>query len=486
MDFESLRRTTMSGSDMDLKQLKAEQLDAYLTALTPKAAEFLIREVERDRLMGGDAFPHELVLAKAREVIRKANMDCVRLASPQRVFCRPFEGLLVNRTTEHKQTGRIARSSSDAVWNWLFKDIAADALPQLSIQLAQAALSEDDKKIQELSVRLYNICHERLSAQLDPIEPDTKAYGRIAAQLGGDRVLKDAYEIRQCMKCAPALLEHLARTPASVHDLQVPDVELYGRWFAEFEAKHRDDVHLLLVNLLSRCPRAPDMFKILLHIVGSGEAEVAYRHPAGAVVEVMLHDMELAADQARENIILSTDLGIIKVHLSEFYASASALCDAFELDLKGAWGHRLVAMRSSLSAAIRERISAAPRLIKAALYQRPSRREQQSATPALPDPQKIEEAEFAVNLLMELRSFLGQLTLNADFSRVRSEVEQFLEVIAERLLRDIQDGSDEARAFASEAYAAAGRLMHAVFGREASDLYMRRARAAMQHAAAVA
>ena len=209
MVSECLRRAMNVVSEMDLNQLKAEQLDAYLAALTPKAAAFLIREVERDRLKGGNAFPHDLVLGKAREVIRNAHKECVRLASPQRVFCQPFEGLLVDRTTEHKQTGRIARSSCDAVWSWLSKDIASDVLPQLSAQMAHAALSEDDEQIQELSNRLYKICHERLSAALDSIEPDTKAYGRIAAQLGGcarhtGRVRNSRmHEMRFCAPCAP-------------------------------------------------------------------------------------------------------------------------------------------------------------------------------------------------------------------------------------------------------------------------------------------
>jgi hypothetical protein len=468
---------------MDLNQLKSEQLDAYLASLTPKAAEFLIREVERDRLKGGNAFPHDLVLRKAREVVKKANQDCARFASPQRVFCHPFEGLLVDRTTEQKQLGRITRSSSDAIWKWLLTEIASDALPQLAARITDAALSTNDAQIQDLSRQLYGLCHERLSAILDTVEPETKAYGRIAAQLGGQNAVRDAYEIRDCMKCAPALLAHLARAPATIRDLQDDDVELYARWYSEFEAQHRNDARLLLVSLHARCPRPVDMLKILVCIVGSNEAEIAHRHIAGNVVEIMLHDMEIAAQTARENIVASTDLGIIKAHLSEFHASASAICDALELDLRGAWGNRLVAMRSTLSATLRERISAAPRLIKAALFQKIGKRAAHTPAASGPDPQRIKDAEFAVNLLVELRAFLGQLTLNADYSRVKSEVEQFLEVIAERLLRDIQDGADDVRAFAEEGYPSAGRLLEALFGKEASELYLRRARAAMQHAA---
>ena len=98
---------------MRLSQLKADQLDAYLTGLTPKAAETLMREVERDRLRGGNGFPHEFVLEKARAVLQKNDASCDRIGSPRRVFCQPFEDLLVDRVAEEKQRGRIARSSAE-------------------------------------------------------------------------------------------------------------------------------------------------------------------------------------------------------------------------------------------------------------------------------------------------------------------------------------------------------------------------------------
>lgn len=471
---------------MNLNQLKSEQLEAYLAALTPKAAEFLIREVERDRLKGGNAFPHELVLGKAREIIRKAEVSCARLSSAQRMFCKPFEGLLVDRTTELKSPGRITRSASQAVWKWLLTDIASDALPQLSVQLTEAALLEDAPKIQSLSGRLYKLCHERLDAALGSLEPDTKAYGRIAAHLGGEQILQDALEICHCLKRGAELLAHLDRAPMTVSDLSDEDVELYAQWYAEFESKCPGEAYFLLLSLMSRCPRAQDILNVVIQVVGSNDAEVIRRHSTGAAVEAMLHDIEVSAQRAREDIVACKGLTFIRAHLAQFHAHASALCDALELDLKGAWGHRLVAVRSELSATIGERIAAAPRLIKAALIRKSGRRELQSTALTAPDPQKIEDAEFAVNLLIELRAFLGQLTLNAVYSRVKSEVEQFLEVIAERLLRDINDGPDDARTFALEGYLSAGRLMQTVFGKEAAELYLRRGRAASQHAAMTA
>ena len=345
---------------MNLNQLKSEQLEAYLAALTPKAAEFLIREVERDRLKGGNAFPHELVLEKAREIVRKAEVSCTRLSSAQRMFCKPFEGLLVDRTTELKSPGRISRSAIQLVWKWLLTEIASDVLPRLSIQLTEAALLEDAPKIQILSGRLYKLCHERLSAVLGALEPDTKAYGRVAAQLGGERILQDAFEICHCLKRGAELLAHLDRAPMTVSDLNDEDLELYTHWYSEFETKWPTEAHFLLLSLMARCPRPKDILNLIIQIVGSNDAEVVRRHSTGAVVEAMLHDIEVSAERAREDIVASKGLTFIRAHLAQFHTHASALCDVLELDLKGAWGHRLVAVRSELSATIRGRISAAP------------------------------------------------------------------------------------------------------------------------------
>ena len=93
------------------------------------------------------------------------------------------------------------------------------------------------------------------------------------------------------------------------------------------------------------------------------------------------------------------------------------------------------------------------------------------------------EAEFAVQLLMTVRPYLSQLTINADYSRIKAQVEQFVEVISERLLQDIREGTAEERNFAEASLTAAGQLVSIVFGQDEGELYLRRGRAAMKPAA---
>ena len=81
---------------MELSQLKSEQLEAYLDSLTPKGAEFLVRQVERDRLKGGSNFPHEVILAKARAVLQRSNAAVSGLPDAEEWFCKPFQDLLTD------------------------------------------------------------------------------------------------------------------------------------------------------------------------------------------------------------------------------------------------------------------------------------------------------------------------------------------------------------------------------------------------------
>ena len=472
---------------MELSQLKSEQLEAYLDSLTPKGAEFLVRQVERDRLKGGSNFPHEVILAKARAVLQRSKSKVSGLPDAEEWFCRPFQDLLTDDACEKKQKGRILRQSVNPVWSWLVHELAIDAIPPVIEQLGEAVLDEDTALENELCAQLYDICADRLRTALEGIRSNSKPYYRLAGHLGGERILEDAREIGDCMACARPLLAFRARTPSSITELQAEDVELYVHLYREFEGQFQNNGYMPAMTLYERFARPSDFLSIVRAVAGSEEARLVQSHPIAVVCEVILHDMEIARNEARDRILSQDELLSIEASLAEFRSLASALDDNFEIDPKDAWGTRLISLRTSLSAVIRDQISAAPRLVKAALFRKRvkdggSVRAVTDGSHALPDESKIAEAEFAVQLLMAVRPYLSQLTINADYSRIKVQVEQFVEVISERLLQDIREGTAEERTFAEASVTAAGQLVSIVFGREEGELYLRRGRAAMKPA----
>lgn len=94
-------------------------LKGFLGQLPNQVVSRLAKAVEVDRLIGGTALPHDEILRAMRPQLRGTGSPTRRVPTPQRLFCRPFEDLLVSGERKAKQKGRIARSSVDAVWNWL-------------------------------------------------------------------------------------------------------------------------------------------------------------------------------------------------------------------------------------------------------------------------------------------------------------------------------------------------------------------------------
>ena len=94
-------------------------LKGFLGQLPDDVASRLAKAVEVDRLIGGAALPHDDILKALRPQLRGTATGAHRVPTPQRLFCRPFEDLLVSGERKAKQKGRIARSSVDVVWKWL-------------------------------------------------------------------------------------------------------------------------------------------------------------------------------------------------------------------------------------------------------------------------------------------------------------------------------------------------------------------------------
>src|ERR1700743_2602106 len=111
---------------------KAKQLSALLGTLPVPVAARLAKAIEVDRLSGGTALPHELILDAVRPSLRRTQPND-RTPTPLRLFCRPFEDLLTLQPRTEKTKGRIARSSIAPVWNWVSQTLVPDAASAFAI-----------------------------------------------------------------------------------------------------------------------------------------------------------------------------------------------------------------------------------------------------------------------------------------------------------------------------------------------------------------
>ncbi len=467
---------------MNLSQLKTDQLEAYLASLTPKAAAFLVREVERDRLRGGNAFPHDFILAHARRLLQSADEDIWRPATPLRVFCLPFEDLLCDHSTETKQQGRIRRASIDPIWKWLKYSVAAEVVGRLETEYDSCAADIDDNTIAERNVQTYRQLSVAISSALEGIEPATKPYFKLANQLGGDVVLEDAREMAACFAVAPVLLNLRARLPLQVREILPDDLPLYADICKNLAANSPDQGYLLGLTIYRRVTHVSDAIRVVREIVGSDRADIIQSHPMGVVGAVVLHDLETAGNLAANAIRSRHSHNEVIVHLSSFNTLSSGMSDALDIERTSEWGRRVADTRTKLSEVIKEEIAAIPRIVKAALY--PKRGSgsgtRQDAFSVPPDAVDVAEAAFLVQLLVDLRLYLDQLAINAVYTGIKAEVEQYVEAIGERLLRELSNDAKSSARNVFKYLEAAGSMVTMLFGAETSSLLIRRGRSAMK------
>lgn len=469
-------------SSVHAAALRSDQLENYLLSLTPAAARFLIREVELDRLRGGNAFEHELILKHARRAIQHQGSHFDRVGTPLRLLCEPFADMLVDNTTAKKQVGRISRSSILPMWRWLTEDVAPDVFHDLDQQISKALLDEDHDRVTTLTGALHTAAAESIRTALAGIQPDTRAYFQVASVLGSPRIVEDVLDMAEYLERAPLLMRIRSRLPAHLESLTRDEVTRAVSLHNRLASTAPDDAYLLPLVLTSRLRRPSEILRIITVIARSEFDSDIRATPLAVVCECLLHDMEVAALGALEAINSRAPVEIIRSFLAHFFEIAEGFVGLVDVDMKGPWGQRIVSIRSALSSNIRIALDAAPRLIKSALYGRRRRPLGSHGVPTVrrPDPRAVEEAAYVVRLMLVVRPFLSQIPINAEFASLQSTVISFIESVGEITIEDIRHGRGEARAAAEEYLAAIADINELVFGRENADLLRRRARAAVQ------
>lgn len=461
--------------------MKAEELESYLSSLTPAAARFLIREVELDRLKGGNTFAHDIVLKYARKAIFHEGEKFDRIGSPLRVFCDPFEELLVDNSTEEKQPGRISRSSLPAIWKWLGSELVPSEVEHLGDGLRAAIVEKNSEKALATSLEIHRVCASAIDEALRNLVPGDRDYLRLAGHLGGQRVVEDAADIARILSEPKLVMQVRKRLPKHLEKIGPGEEAALAKFYQEVAARAPGHAHVVLLSAAARMRRRSDVLKVVTRIVGSDEDAVIKSSDLAIVCECLLHDMEVAAHGALQAIASRAPIELVDRFLSHYFEIADGFVGTIDVDMKGPWGWRIIAIRNALASAIRTEISGAPRLAKTALYRRGRRVGGDGFVPIVwPDPHAVSDAKFVIQLLLAVRPYLSQVPINADYASIKSTLSTFIESIGEITIEDVRRSEGEELECADAYMKNVCEFTELFFGLEVAELLRRRARAALQ------
>src|SRR5258707_7529735 len=206
-----------------------ERLRQFLRELSPGARSLLIGELERAVLRGEEVTGADLVLQELRRIVREQRERVPRIEDSARLLFKPLEPFLVDDRGDHKHPGRVARSSLDALWNWVQRDLLPNDASALAEQVGEAMLSGDQAKTE----RLARVFQDRVAAAIDAnftaSEEDGKARRRILRQIGTPRAGEELAALKCALKGRDVLASLSAPLPLPIGNLaQSPPHESKG------------------------------------------------------------------------------------------------------------------------------------------------------------------------------------------------------------------------------------------------------------------
>lgn len=231
--------------------------------------------IERSRAVVLSAGMANAALGTLRPRLAKTRPP--RYLTLQRIFCHPFEDLLVMPEGGEKQFGRIGRPSLAPAWDFVVKRLDQAAVKQLEASLRKEAAPEigatADPRIAKLGETLWSIGAKTLRQELSKAETDAAHRAALVAELGSEAVLADLADMAAMLELADPL-EKLREelSPKPVGKLLDEQVEAIKESYAGVAASGAGLPGYIVAFVIARLSNA---FQALPIFDGLGE------HPTG-------------------------------------------------------------------------------------------------------------------------------------------------------------------------------------------------------------
>jgi hypothetical protein len=451
-------------------------LKGFLGQLPDDVASRLAKAVEVDRLIGGAALPHDEILKALRPQLRGAASSTRRVPTPQRLFCRPFEDLLVSGERKAKQKGRIARSSVDVVWKWLASTLMPARQNRLTTSLGEAIVAGNDELIDRDLAALWAEASAALKAAL----ADEGRKSLAAETLGGQAVAEDAAEMALVLAQAQTVIQIRTRLPKPVVQLTQDDIWFLCDMIDRLAVSTPDFAPYVALVVLGRLERPWEVLRLLTAITRNATDIVISGTDMDIVGELLFSDLDAYAATISSARPVNFDPDVVLTSLAGFTELSSGMVKELGIRRDGKWGQRLAKDRAAVAQIMENLLQRARKEILAALPPHKgfafARRHRNLDLSKPTDPDRVAKALRYAQLIAHSRPFAVAGAFSARLMKVTEETTLALRTYAEDILTELRASTPEARQRAEEHLAVMLSLCELVLGEGETEFLRRRAR----------
>ncbi len=455
-----------------------KMLRSFLGRLPLATAQQLARAVEMDALNDGSHLPRDLILESLRPVLRYAAPEG-RTLTPLRLFCQPFEDLLIAAGGKAKLKGRIARESILPVWAWISNTLVPAQAQAYSGDTRAAITGQNMQAAFTYATEFWRTASDAIRKAV------STENGRHAARtiLGGELALADAEEMALMFSVGQQVLEIQQKLPrgtaALTEDLIWTLREIYDRLLQS----NPDAAPYVTVITMSRLAKPWEALRLPLLITRKTQDTLLSSTDMGLAGELLFHDLEDYAFAIRAVRQPQFDEHQLLRDLVRFTELSSAVVKEIEIRRDGRWGQNLLKDRALVGEAMEAIMEKTPKEILGALPMHKSG--SYGGGPRVPDIDHIADSEKSgralryAKLLKDCRHLAARASFGAKHKDASDEVERELRVYNEDIVKLLRDPDTDRRARAEAYFNIAVELTGMLFSEEEAEFLRRRGRAAL-------
>jgi hypothetical protein len=451
------------------------QLSGFLGQLPETVAARLAKAVEVDRLIGGTDLPHEEILAALRPQL-KATPAPQRTETPLRLFCRPFEDLLVASDRKIKQKGRIARSSIDPVQSWLDNELMPGRYAELIEALRAAIMQNSSAEIENVLTLVWRETSVALRQALSD-EAQKIAASRM---LGGIAVAEDAYDMALLLADAREVYELQKRLHKPVLALTEEHITFIRHTFDRLSDTNPDLAPYIPLVVMGRLERPWEALRLTGAVSRKIVDTVIANTDMGVVGELLFSDLDMYTNRIQTVRPLDFDSQQLLSNLAAFSELSSGIVKELGIRRDGKWGQRLGKDRSAVSAVMEGLLERAPKEILAGLPAVKVGAFSKGPKPLdigrAPDPDRVARAMRYAHLMVHSRPFAVAAAFSAKLKEAWDETAGALRSYNEDILRELRAASPDKRVTVEQHFSNALAICKLVLGDDEADFLRRRSK----------
>lgn len=463
-----------------------EELEAFLSTLPSGAALKLLAGIERQLVRGQETgLPVSLIRRGIRPLLREMRGERPGLPTPLRLFCQPFEDLLVNDQAPLKKLGSVERGSIFPIWAWLQNDLLPDLLPDLCERMAGHIIQQDSEALNASVEVMYESCSTILMTTIKKLEDDDAQRADVIATLGQERFIEDARDMAHALSIANQMLELQTSLPDPVTAFSASQVRECRAVYEEVYELTPDHAIYIAYATMGRLEKPWQILRLAKDIAHRNDDLLISKTDFAVLGDRLLLQVEQAAKNIADIRPGSRNPISLEEDVYQFAKISKGMTAEMDILRISEWGIRLMEARKIVSAAVGDLLAKLPKNLSAALplqqigaFGRSGPRRPDLSTP--PKNDKIERALSSIMFMAHTEPFAEAVCSKNAYAESRAELEEYLLHYEEGLIEEIRLSEGDARKNAMSLLEATAEMEEIAMGTAAAEMLRRRGRVAAQ------